>query len=78
MMMYGFGNNNDPIIIDNYKVVAVLHASDGSGNLVAKTNYVKVYSLGTNIQEHLCVAQLIGSFLKCILPKTNMLLLLLI
>jgi hypothetical protein len=26
----------------------------------------------------LCVAQLIGWFLKCILPKTNMLLLLLI
>ncbi|GAU24914.1 hypothetical protein TSUD_116400 [Trifolium subterraneum] len=45
MMMYGFGH--DPII-DNYKVVAVLHASDGRGNLIAKT-YVKVYTSGTNI-----------------------------
>jgi F-box interacting protein len=40
--MYGFGH--DPIL-DNYKVVVILHASSSSSSLVAKT-YAMVYTLG--------------------------------
>jgi hypothetical protein len=39
--MYGFGH--DPIL-DNYKVVVILHASSSSSSLVAKT-YAMVYTL---------------------------------